>query len=108
MSPPSSIPPTPQKDAGSLVPYKSILPSPDATNDVPTASSNPAKDDMPSLPNSTQEISEYLKRLSQIPDVRQDRIVQIQEALNAQAYDVSAEDLADSLIQDLSPHPHKT
>ncbi|MDT3779735.1 flagellar biosynthesis anti-sigma factor FlgM [Nitrospira sp. MA-1] len=46
--------------------------------------------------------------MSQIPDVRQARIAQIQQAIDSQTYAIAAEKLADSLIQELHPHPQET
>lgn len=108
MNPLSSIPPTPPGDASSPPPKETALSSPDASNDVSTLASSPAKGDRLSSSTPTPEISSYLECMSQIPDVRQARIAQIQKAIDSQTYTISAEKLADSLIQELHPHPQET
>ncbi|MCA9501077.1 MAG: flagellar biosynthesis anti-sigma factor FlgM [Nitrospirales bacterium] len=46
--------------------------------------------------------------MSRIPDVRQAKITQIQKAIDSQNYVISAEKLADSLLQELHPQPQET
>jgi len=108
MNPLSSIPPTPQRDASLPPMTETVLSSHDASNDVSVLSlKNSTKDAMLSHSTSSQEISYYLGRLSQIPDVRQAKIAQIQKAIDSQTYAIPAEKLADSLIQELHPHPQE-
>ncbi|MEX2492646.1 MAG: flagellar biosynthesis anti-sigma factor FlgM [Nitrospirales bacterium] len=52
-----------------------------------------------------QEIKQYTKAMADIPDIRQDRITRIQTTLKKGAYSVSAQDLADKLIQEISNLP---
>lgn len=52
-----------------------------------------------------QEIKQYTKAMADIPDIRQERITQIQSALKKGAYSVSAQDLADKLIHEISNRP---
>lgn len=108
MNPLSSIPQTPPGEASLSPPKETVLSSPNVSNDVSALAPNPAKDDRLSPAAPTQEISAYLERMSQIPDVRQAKIAHIQKAIDSQNYDISAETLADSLIQELHPHPHET
>jgi len=109
MNPISSIPPTPPRNATSSPLTEKVLSSHDASNDVSSLSSEDRpRDDTVSLSTPTLEISSYLEGMSQIPDVRQARIAHIQQAIDSQTYAVSPEKLADSLIQELQPHPQET
>ncbi len=58
-----------------------------------------------SISQAGKEINQYTKVLSNLPDIRQERIAQIQTALQKGTYIVSSEDLADKLIQELSGNP---
>ncbi|MDH5698612.1 MAG: flagellar biosynthesis anti-sigma factor FlgM [Nitrospirota bacterium] len=108
MNPLSSIPPTPPRDASSSPLTETVLSSHDASNDASAISSDRARNDTVSLSAPTQEISYYLERMSQIPDIRQARIAHIQQAIDSQTYSISPEKLADSLIQELQSHPQET
>jgi anti-sigma28 factor (negative regulator of flagellin synthesis) len=46
--------------------------------------------------------------MSQIPDIREARIADIQKAIDSQTYSISPEKLADSLIQELHSEPQET
>ncbi len=100
----SSIPPTPPGNVSSSPPKETVLSSPDISNDVSALAPNSAKDERLTPSTPTQEASSYLERMSQIPDVRQAKIAHIQKAIDSQNYAISAEKLADSLIQELHPH----
>lgn len=108
MNQPSSIPPTPPGNASSSPPKETVLSSPVVSKDVSALASNSAKDDRLSTSTPIREVSSYLERMSQIPDVRQAKIAHIQKAIDSQTYAISAEKLADSLIQELHPHPQET
>lgn len=111
MDPRSSIPPVPPVPPGdslSLPPKVTVLSSPDVRNDVSALAQNASQDDRPSTSTSLREVSSYRERMSQIPDVRQARIAHIQKAIDSQTYAIAAEKLADSLIQELHPHPQET
>jgi len=56
-----------------------------------------------SIPN--QEVFHYLEQMSQIPDIRQERIIPIQKALASNSYVISPEKLADKLLQELPSEP---
>ncbi len=58
-----------------------------------------------SISQAAKEINQYTKALRNLPDIRQERIAQIQKALQKGTYTVSSEDLADKLIQELSNNP---
>ncbi|WP_376753384.1 flagellar biosynthesis anti-sigma factor FlgM [Candidatus Nitrospira allomarina] len=104
----SSIPPKPPGDVPSCPPKEMALSSPDDCQEASALASNSAKDDRtsPSIPS--RKDSFYLEQMSQIPDVRQDKIAHFQQAIDSQNYVISAENLADSLIQELHPHPEET
>lgn len=108
MSQLSSIPPTPPGDAPSFPPKETALSFPDASNEVSALAPNSAKDDKTSPSTSSREVSFYLEQMSQVPDVRQDKIAHFQKAIDSQNYGISAEKLADSLIQEIRPHPEET
>ncbi len=57
-----------------------------------------------SISQEGKEISQYTKALRNLPDIRKERITQIQQALKEGTYTVSSKDLADKLIQDLRSH----
>ena len=107
MYPLSSIPPVPPGDRLALPPKVTVLSSSDVSNNISAQVSNPAKDDRQSTSTPIRERFSYLERMSQIPDVRQAKIAHIQKSIDSQTYDISAEKLADSLIQELHPHPQK-
>jgi flagellar biosynthesis anti-sigma factor FlgM len=58
-----------------------------------------------SISQAGKEISQYTEAMRHLPDIRQERIAQIQTALQEGTYTVSSEDLADTLIQELSNNP---
>lgn len=59
-----------------------------------------------SISQSGKEIQQYTEAIANLPDVRQDRITEIQVALENQKYSVSPQDLADKIIQDIAnPRP---
>jgi len=49
-----------------------------------------------------QFINQYTEAMALLPDIRQERITQIQKSLENGTYAVSPQDLADKLIQKLS------
>ncbi|MGP0592179.1 flagellar biosynthesis anti-sigma factor FlgM [Nitrospira sp. T9] len=104
----SSTPPTPPGDASSFPPKEMALSSPDVSHEVSAEASNSAKDDRKSPSPPGRKLSFYLEQMSQVPDVRQDKIAYFQKAIDSQNYVISAEKLADSLIQELHPHPEET
>lgn len=108
MNPLSSIPPTPPGDTSSSPPKKTILSSCDASHEVPALAPNSPKEDRISPSTHIQEVACYLEQMSKIPDMRQDKIAHFQKVIDAQNYVISAEKLADSLIQKLHPHPEDT
>lgn len=108
MSQLSSIPPTPPGDAPSFPPKKTALSFPDVSHEVSALAPNSAKDDRTSPSTPSREVSFYLEQMSQVPDVRQDKIAHFQKAIDSQNYVISAEKLADSLIQELHTHPEET
>ncbi len=55
---------------------------------------------------SPQAMEQLQEALSQIPDIRTDRIEKIRQALKDGTYAVSSEALADKLIQELSMPSH--
>ena len=58
-----------------------------------------------SISQAGQEINQYTEAIRNLPDIRQERIEQIQTALQEGTYSVSSEDLADKLILELSDTP---
>jgi len=55
-----------------------------------------------SLSQTGEEIHLYTEAMTLLPDVRQERITEIQTALRKGTYSVSSENLADKLIKELS------
>lgn len=108
MNPLSSITPGSSVETSSSLPKGTVLSSPDGSNEVSALAPNPVKGDGQSPSAPTLAVTSYLERISQIPDVRQVKIAEIQKAIDSQSYTVSAEKLADSLIQELHPHSQGT
>ncbi|MDH4359925.1 MAG: flagellar biosynthesis anti-sigma factor FlgM [Nitrospirota bacterium] len=78
--------------------------SPDSVKGTSASSSSPSMD-VVSLSIPTQEVSHYLEQMSQIPDIRQERITHIQKALASNSYVVSPEKLADKFLDELHSQP---
>ena len=57
-----------------------------------------------SLSQTGQEISHYTETMANLPNIRQEKITNIQAAIKQGSYNVSAEDLADKIIQHISNH----
>lgn len=55
-----------------------------------------------SISRTGQEIKQFIQAMAELPDVRKERIDQIQAALQSETYSVSSQDLAEKIIQDLS------
>jgi len=55
-----------------------------------------------SISQTGQEINRYAEAMTLLPDIRKERITQIQAALENGTYAVSSQNLADKLIQELS------
>ena len=55
-----------------------------------------------SISPTSQEIKQYTEAMGELPDIRKERIEQIQASLKSGTYSVSSQDLADKIIQDLS------
>ncbi|TFG61810.1 MAG: flagellar biosynthesis anti-sigma factor FlgM [Nitrospirales bacterium] len=103
------IPPMPHLPS---MPPRAIPSSP--SNETPHASVEPKKvepsmasqqSEPVSLSPIGQEIRQYTKAMADIPDIRKERITQIQAALKKGAYSISSQDLADKLIQEISSLP---
>jgi negative regulator of flagellin synthesis FlgM len=65
-------------------------------------STPPQQSETVSISQTGQEINQYTEAMAELPDIREERIAQIQEALEKGTYSVSSQDLADKLIQELS------
>ena len=70
-----------------------------------THHASPHESESVSISQAGKEISQYTEAMKNIPDIRQERIAQIQAALQKGTYTVSSEDLADKLIQELASEP---
>jgi negative regulator of flagellin synthesis FlgM len=66
-------------------------------------STPPQQTDTVSIAQTGQEINQYTEAMAELPDIREERIAPIQAALKKGTYSVSSKDLADKLIQELSP-----
>jgi flagellar biosynthesis anti-sigma factor FlgM len=95
-STPAHIPHLPRPNEN---PHASVKPK-----KIETAMGSQQSEPMALSPNG-QDIRQYTKAMADIPDIRQDRITQIQTTLKNGAYYVSAQDLADKLIQEISSLP---
>ncbi len=102
MAPLSPIPP-------SSHPHSSEAPTPstkdnDTSNDAELAQTKESI----SLSPAGQEIYHYTNEMNELPDIREERITEIQRALEQSSYSVSAKDLADKMIQEISTRQPNT
>jgi len=88
---PSSTQSSPSKDALSVSAKKEV-----------DLSEPPQQSETVSISQAGQEIKQYTEAMAELPDIREERIAQIQAALKKGTYSVSSQDLADKLIQELS------
>ncbi len=65
-------------------------------------STPPEQSETVSISQTGKEINQYIEAMAELPDIREERIAQIQAALEKGTYSVSSQDLADKLIQELS------
>lgn len=94
-TPPSSASPSPRTEA---------LQSVATLKEKGERSTAPQESVPVSLSQAGQEIHHYTEAMAELPDVRQERITEIQKALENGTYAVSAHDLAGKLIQEISNH----
>ena len=82
-------------------------PQPDSIKqqDTTTHSTSPQQSEPKLLSQTAQTIKQYQEALSHLPDIRTERIIKIQQALEEGTYSVSSQVLADKLIQELSNTP---
>ena len=79
---------------------KEALPA--SAKDKIELSAPPQQSETVSISQAGQGINQYTEAMAELPDIREERIAQIQAALKKGTYSVSSQDLADKLIQDLS------
>jgi len=96
MEPLSSIP----SGSTQSSPSKDALSS--SAKDKVDLSAPPQQLETVSMSQTGQEIKQYTEAMGELPDIREERIAQIQAALEKGTYSVSSQDLADKLIQELS------
>jgi flagellar biosynthesis anti-sigma factor FlgM len=96
MQPLPSIPSGPTEPS----PSKEALTA--SLNDKIEFSTPPQQSETVSISQAGQEINQYTEAMAELPDIREERIAQIQAALKKGTYSVSSQDLADKLIQELS------
>lgn len=104
MKPLSPVPPTPPRADQAFPPKENVLSSDNSTKHTST-SSEPPQVDIVSFSTSSQEVSHYLEHMSQIPDVREARISNIQRALDSNSYTISSENIADKLLREIHSQP---
>jgi negative regulator of flagellin synthesis FlgM len=98
MQPLSSIPSSSNQSS----PSKEALSASVKDRDKVELSTPPQQSETVSISQTGQEINQYTEAMAELPDIREERIAQIQEALEKGTYSVSSQDLADKLIQELS------
>ena len=96
MEPLSSIPSSSTQSS----PSKDALSA--SAKDKVDLSAPPQQSETVSMSQTGQEIKQYTEAMGELPDIREERIAQIQAALEKGTYSVSSQDLADKLIQELS------
>jgi len=98
MQPLSSIP----SGSNQSSPFKEALSASAKEKDKIELSTPPEQSETVSISQAGQEINQYIEAMAELSDIREERIAQIQAALEKGTYSVSAQDLADKLIQELS------
>jgi negative regulator of flagellin synthesis FlgM len=98
MEPLSSIP----SNSNQSSPSKEALPASIKDMDKIELSTPPEQSETISISQTGKEINQYIEAMAELPDIREERIAQIQAALEKGTYSVSSQDLADKLIQELS------
>lgn len=83
-------------------PSKETVPASEKHKDTVERSTSPHQSESVSISQAGQEINQYTEAMADLPDIRQERIAQIQAALEKNSYSISSQDLADKLIQELS------
>ena len=98
MQPLSSIPSSSTQSS----PSKEALSASVKDKDKIELSTPPQQSETISISQTGQEINQYTEAMAKLPDIRKERIAEIQAALEKGTYSVSSQDLADKLIQELS------
>jgi flagellar biosynthesis anti-sigma factor FlgM len=86
-------------------PVKETLHTPATVKNTVDHSPPPQQVESISISQTQQEIKHYTEAMADLPDIRKERIIQIQLALENDTYSVSSTDLADKIIQELSNKP---
>ena len=98
MQPLSSIP----SNSTQSSPSKEALSASVKDKDEIQHATPPQQSETVSISQTGEEISQYTEAMAELPDIREERVAQIQAALKKGTYSVSSQDLADKLIQELS------
>jgi len=61
---------------------------------------HPSGEDTVNLSPVSQELESVLGNISRLPEIREDRVEQIRQALKAETYRVSSDQIADRIIQE--------
>ena len=69
------------------------------TKSTETPQHHPAEDSV-NLSSTSQKLEAIHKAISDLPDIRADRIAQIRQALDSGTYHVSSQQIADSIVQE--------
>ncbi|MGD9852133.1 MAG: flagellar biosynthesis anti-sigma factor FlgM [Nitrospirales bacterium] len=101
MSPLSHIPSTPPPSDPEF-PNKLFRVKPENTRKPVADSEQPlTKTSSIHLSRDSQDISTRRKQMNDLPEIREDRILQLQRAIENETYSVSAEQLVEKLIREL-------
>jgi flagellar biosynthesis anti-sigma factor FlgM len=98
MQPLSSIP----SNSTQASPSQETLSASVKDQDKTERSTPPQQSETISISQTVEEIKQYAEAMGELPDIREERIAQIQAALDKGTYSVSSQHLADKLIQELS------
>ncbi len=97
------------KDASSNVVNPTHTQGPRPSSPLPTDSQQHMPDeDSVNLSPISQELEAIQKEISLLPEIREERVNHIRQALNSGTYRISSEQIADRIIQETvrnSPHP---
>ena len=93
---------------------RAIKPTP-ATNqarvrssDLPASIPHSPTQDVLHVSSEQNEYNHLVSAIKQVPDIREEKVKKIKEALDSGTYQISSEDIADRIIQDSIIHSTRT
>lgn len=72
-----------------------------STSKVDKASATEGKQDVVSISNNAKDYQTVMKALREIPEIREDKVEEIQKKYDTGQYDVSGSDVADKILKSI-------